>query len=160
MYVPSLLSIKGLREPEVTFNSKLLPPPAQDFLRINCCCYCLVEKPSLNIIDGFAEMIEVVSDAAPVVIVNALLVPCSVPEVFVAVSVQEPMFDMLTVNEGSTPSVNGGEVPIPVPMVQLDVSDTVPLNEVAVFCVPSTAIKEILKSWPANLSDIFPEGAL
>lgn len=117
-----------------------------------------VLDPLLSIIFGDADIVVVAALDVPGLTVNVLLTPFWLPEEFVAVMVQFPTLVMLTVWEESTPDEKFAVVPCPVPMVQLDVIETVPLKVVTVVPVPSIAVSTILNVCPACFALMFPEG--
>ena len=117
-----------------------------------------VLAPSFKIIVGEAEIVVVLTSAKPGVTVKLLLVPNSDPVERVAVMVQVPMLVILTVCWASTPLVKLAVVPWPSPMLQFDVTETVPVKAVIVVPVPSTARMTISKVCPAYFELILPLG--
>ncbi len=88
--------------------------------------------------------------------VNALLVPASVLPVFVAVSVKDPVFEIVTLCVESTPAVKDAVVPLPEDNVPVELTSTVPTNPVTVLLFASRAVTLISNDVPAVCVPIFP----
>jgi hypothetical protein len=92
----------------------------------------------------------------PAMTANTLLVPDSLPAVFVAVIVNVPVFDIVMPDEARTPPVNAALVPPPEERIPVEVIVTVPLNPVCVLLFASRAMILIVKGVPADCVGITP----
>src|SRR5215210_4601381 len=94
--------------------------------------------------------------SAPGLTVNALLVPVSLPAVLVAVIVKEPVLEIVTAREASTPAVKAGVVPLPALSVPVELRSAVPVKPVTVLLFASCAVRRTLKLVPAVCVAMFP----
>jgi hypothetical protein len=174
VYVPTLEIVIECEARTPAVNAKVVPPP-DDIVPVEV-MFTVPEKPVATF-PSTSNAVMVILKGTPAVWVpifpppnaattklftlpaltaNELLVPNSTPDVFVAVIVNVPVFDIVTLCVERTPDVNAAVVPLPALNVPVDVISTVLVNEVTVLLKASFAVTLIANEVPTVCVEIFP----